>query len=169
LYSATKEAFENIAKFYTQTSNLVFTTIKLNDTFGPNDTRNKVFNLWNKTSQNSELLEMSAGEQIIDIAYIDDVISAYETMIDNFLQNDKSSYNNKVFVVSNNDKPTLKELSKIFEDATIRTLHINWGARDYRDREVMIPYRSGINVPNWKQKFTLKEAIERTIKDMNND
>ena len=33
LYASTKEAFENIAKFYTQTSNLIFTTIKLNDTY----------------------------------------------------------------------------------------------------------------------------------------
>ena len=33
LYAATKEAFLNIAKYYTQTSDLIFTTIKLNDTF----------------------------------------------------------------------------------------------------------------------------------------
>ena len=45
-----KEGFENIAKYYIETSNLIFTTIKLNDTFGANDTRNKVFNIWNKIS-----------------------------------------------------------------------------------------------------------------------
>ena len=54
LYAATKEAFENIAKFFTETSNLVFVTIKLNDTFGPNDTREKVFNLWTKMSQSGK-------------------------------------------------------------------------------------------------------------------
>ena len=51
LYASTKEAFKNIAKYYTETSNLIFTTIKLNDTFGANDTRNKVFNLWNKIAK----------------------------------------------------------------------------------------------------------------------
>ena len=30
LYAATKEAFQNIAKYYTETSSLIFTTIKLN-------------------------------------------------------------------------------------------------------------------------------------------
>jgi CDP-paratose synthetase len=54
LYAATKEAFESIAKFYTETSNLIFITLKLNDTFGPNDTRNKVFNLWNKIAKSGE-------------------------------------------------------------------------------------------------------------------
>ena len=68
LYAATKEAFENIAKYYIETSNLIFTTIKLNDTFGANDTRNKVFNIWNKIPKSGEILDMSAGEQIIDIS-----------------------------------------------------------------------------------------------------
>ena len=61
LYSATKEAFENIAKFYTQSSNLIFTTIKLNDTFGLNDTRDKIFNLWLKIARSGERLDMSVG------------------------------------------------------------------------------------------------------------
>ena len=169
LYSSTKEAFENIAKFYTETTNLIFITIKLNDTFGPNDTRNKIFNLWMSLLESDETLDMSDGEQIIDISYIDDIINAYETMIENFMQDDISKYNNKTFVISNQEKPTLKELSKIFENVTNSKLNINWGARHYRDREVMKPYFSGINVPNWQQKFTLKKAMKNTIKDMKND
>jgi nucleoside-diphosphate-sugar epimerase len=167
LYAATKEAFENIAKFYTQTSNLIFTTIKLNDTFGANDTRNKVFNLWYKIFKNDEVLGMSAGNQIIDISYIDDVTNAYSTMIDNLNKDDKSIYNHKTFVVTNNQKPTLKELSKIFEDVIDNKLKINWGDREYRHREVMQPFSQGITVPNWKQQYSLKDAITITLKDMN--
>lgn len=169
LYSATKKAFENIAKFYIETSNLVFTTIKLNDTFGPNDTRNKVFNLWNKIAKSGELLEMSAGEQIIDISYIDDVVNAYIVMISNLHQKDYSKYQNKIFVVSNSKKMTLKDLSKIFEKVTNKTLNIKWGGREYRDREVMMPYNRGQTIPNWKQKYKLEEAIKNTIKDMRDD
>jgi len=169
LYAATKEAFENIARFYTQTSNLIFITIKLNDTFGPNDTRNKVFNLWNKISKNGELLEMSKGEQIIDISYIDDVISAYSVMIDNLNKKDPNIYKNQTFIVSNNEKMTLQDLAKIFEKVTNTSLNIKWGARNYRDREVMRPYTLGKSVPNWEQKHTLKDAITITIKDMEND
>jgi nucleoside-diphosphate-sugar epimerase len=163
LYASTKEAFENIAKFYTQTSNLIFTTIKLNDTFGSHDTRDKIFNLWNKVLQSGEVLDMSAGEQIIDISYIEDVVNAYIIMIENFNQDNIIQYNNKTFVVSNNERPTLKELSKIFEDITNSKLNINWGSREYREREVMIPYTRGVSVPHWKQNFTLKEAIQNTL------
>lgn len=163
LYAATKEAFENIAKYYTETSNLIFTTIKLNDTFGANDTRNKVFNLWNKIVKSGETLEMSAGEQIIDISYIDDVVLAYEVLITHLSSDQKEDFKNKEFVVTNNEKMSLKELSKVFEEAINTRLNIEWGARPYREREVMHPYSNGTKVPNWNQKYTLKEAIKKTI------
>ena len=150
---------------YTETSNLIFTTIKLNDTFGPNDTRNKVFNIWNKIAKSGEILDMSAGAQIIDISYIEDVVNAYIVMIDNLNQQDSIKYKNKTYVVTNKERITLKKLSKIFEDSTQTTLNINWGGREYRNREVMIPFSLGESVPNWEQKFSLKDAITKTIQE----
>jgi len=169
LYAATKEAFEVISKFYTETTSIIFTTIKLNDTFGPNDTRNKVFNLWNKIAKTGETLGMSGGEQMVDISYIKDIVNAYLVMVDNLNAVDSKIYKNKTYLVSNNDKMTLKELSKVFEAVSDCTLNINWGERDYRDREVMLPYSKGENVPNWKQEYILKDAIKETIKDIQND
>lgn len=163
LYSATKEAFEDIAKFYTQSSNLIFTTIKLNDTFGLNDSRDKIFNLWLKISRSGESLDMSGGEQIIDISFIDDIVSAYASMVENFRKDHADQYNNQSFVVTNKERPTLRELSIIFEEVSGEKLFINWGARKYREREVMQPYSLGNSVPNWKQRFTLRDAIKKVI------
>ena len=163
LYAATKEAFQNISKFYTQTSNLIFTTIKLNDTFGPDDTRNKIFNLWHRIIKNNETLEMTAGEQIIDISYIEDVISAYKILIKDLNSNNKEFFNNKEFVITNNEKIKLKELSKLFEEATNSKLNIIWDKKPYKEREVMIPYNKGCTIPNWSQKYSLKEAIKKTL------
>lgn len=163
LYAATKKAFESIAKYYTQTSNLIFTTIKLNDTFGANDTRNKVFNLWNKIATSGEVLEMSAGEQIIDISYVEDVVSAYEVLIAHLTSHQKEEFKNKTFAVTSSERMSLKELSKVFEEATNKKLNIKWGAIPYREREVMIPYDKGQTVPNWNQKYTLKQAMQKTI------
>ena len=159
LYAATKQAFEAIAKLYTETSDIIFVTIKLNDTFGPNDTRSKIFNIWDKSSKNNETINMSPGDQIIDISYIEDVVSAYTVMIDNLDKEDAVSHKNKTYVVSNKDKMSLKELSKVFEKSTGRTLNINWGGRDYREREVMTPYDKGENVPGWKQMYDVETAI----------
>jgi len=163
LYAATKEAFQDIAKYYTQTTDLVFTTIKLNDTFGPNDMRPKIFNLWDRYSKSGEVLDMSKGEQIIDISYIEDVLETFQIMIENLQKDNKMIYNNSCYVVSSNQRMTLKNLAKLFEDVTKQKLNINWGARPYRDREVMVPYEKGIQVPDWKQKYSLEEAILKAI------
>lgn len=163
LYAATKESFQKIGKYYTEISDLIFTTVKLNDTFGPNDTRNKVFNLWAKIAKTTQILEMSAGEQIIDISYIEDVLSAYDILIKNLSSTNNLEFNNKEFVVTNKDKMSLKELSRVFEEATNTKLNIVWDSKPYRKREVMIPFDNGITVPNWVQKYTLKEAIIKTI------
>ena len=164
LYAATKEAFENIAKFFTETSNLVFVTIKLNDTFGPNDTREKVFNLWTKMSQSGKKLGMSAGEQIIDISYINDVVNAYIQLV-NLLEKNPLQHGGKTYVVSNEERLSLIDLAKTFEKATDTKLNIDWGAKEYREREVMHPYSLGKPVPGWKQQFPLEEAICKTVKN----
>jgi len=163
LYAATKEAFEKIAKYYTQTSDLIFVTIKLNDTFGPNDTRKKIFNFWNKIAKTGEVLEMSEGKQIIDISYIQDVIYAYELLIEYLNSNNRNDFQNKCYVVTSNERVTLRELASIFEKATNTKLNIKWGSREYREREVMLPYEGKESVPNWEQHYTLQEAIKKTV------
>jgi len=163
LYAATKEAFEIMAKYYTQTSDLIFTTIKLNDTFGPNDTRNKVFNLWSKIAKSGKVLEMSGGEQLIDISYIEDVVGAYMILIDHLNSNQKENFKNKTFAVSSKERMSLKDLAKVFEDATNTKLNIKWGAKDYREREVMFPWSKGEVVPTWVPKYSLKKAIQKTV------
>jgi len=163
LYAATKEAFQNIAKYYTETTNMVVTTIKLNDTFGPNDTRPKIFNLWNEYSKSGKTLEMSKGEQIIDISYIDDILNAFVIMIENLQKPNIEKYNNKSFVVSSNQRMTLKELSYLFIKVSKKQLNIDWGGKLYKKREVMVPYQNGKKIPNWKQKYSLEEAIINSL------
>jgi len=76
LYAATKQAFEDIAQYYRETSDLFFATIYLNDTYGPGDTRKKILNIWNSMTD-SDILDMSPGEQKINLLHIDDVVRTY--------------------------------------------------------------------------------------------
>jgi nucleoside-diphosphate-sugar epimerase len=163
LYAATKQAFEDIAKYYTETSDLIFTTLKLNDTFGPDDTRNKIFNLWHHLSQTDDSLEMSPGEQMIDICFIEDVIDAYEVLMEHIMHN-VQSVKNKTFLIHGQNTMSLRALSKIFEDSTGTTLNIHWGGKEYREREVMTPCKHIETLPGWKPRHTLQEAIKKTIR-----
>jgi len=163
LYAATKQAFEDIAKYYYETQKINFVTIKLNDTFGPNDTRSKIFNLWGRAVQNAENIGMSPGEQIIDISYIENIVDAYMQMLMQLQGDDKYKYVGEVFAVNSEERMSLKELAKVYEKVTQTTVDITWGGRPYRDREVMIPWTKGKTVPGWKQNISLRDAIETVM------
>ncbi len=163
LYAATKQAFMDIAKYYYETQKINFVTIKLNDTFGSHDTRSKIFNLWGRAVQNAENLGMSPGEQIIDISYIDNIVDAYIQMFTQLQVDDTYKYAGKVFAVNSEERMSLKELAKLYEEVTRTTVDITWGGRSYRDREVMIPWTKGKPVPGWKQKISLEDAISRVM------
>lgn len=169
LYSATKQAFEDIAYFYIENNMIYFVNLKLNDTYGPNDTRRKIINLWFDIAKNKETLNMSAGEQIIDIMYIDDVVSAFMKLAPIINDDKEYIYNNKSFVVTSPQRVTLKELSQIFESVTGKKLEINWGSMPYREKEVMIPWENSKTVPGWKASISLQEGIKRVSSFYFND
>jgi CDP-paratose synthetase len=162
LYAATKQAFETIAQYYRETSSLSFVTLKLSDTFGPHDTRSKVFNLWVKISATGETLGMSPGKQIMDISYIDNVIDGFIQLM-KLAEKDPKKVNGKSYALQSSERMTLQKLSKVFEEVTGKKLSIIWGEKEYRPREVMVPWRKGKKIPGWKQNVSLREGIKRTF------
>lgn len=163
LYAATKQAFEDLAQFYWQTNQINFITIKLSDTFGPGDTRQKLFNLWLNSAQNNEVLEMSPGEQLIDISYIDNVVDAYLQAIKLLSSSNSNEMKGKSYVVTSETRVQLKQLAIIFEKILGKKLQIRWGAKQYRLREVMVPWNKGEVVPGWKPRVSLEEGIRRFL------
>jgi nucleoside-diphosphate-sugar epimerase len=139
LYAATKQAFEDIAKFYAEASGLRFCTLKLCDTHGPDDTRKKIFNLFQSSASNGEILEMSAGEQLIDILHVDQVVFAFVKLINQLNCPTSINDNCESYCISSGRKITLKQLAAEYEEMNNVKLNIRWGARPYRSREVMQP------------------------------
>lgn len=160
LYAATKQAFESIAQYYIETNQIKFTTLRLCDTYGPNDTRPKIFNLWEKIAKSGETLDMSAGEQIIDISYIDDIIDAFILLANHLQTNHPSITKGAVYAVKAENRVTLRELALIFEQATGYKLNINWGKKPYRVREVLTPWENGNVVPGWAPKIKIEMGIK---------
>jgi len=161
LYAATKQAFESIAKYYMESSEIIFVTIKLNDTYGPEDTRPKIFNLWKKVSESGETLGMSPGEQFMDITFIDDVVDAYMRMIELLESDAARTLKGKSFAVSSGTPVKLKDLAEIFARVTNKKLNIIWGERPYREREVMRPWNKGRRIPGWEAKVSLEKGIAK--------
>ena len=163
LYSATKQAFEDVATYYREMFPINFVTLKLSDTFGPGDKRKKIFAIWLEHAKSKEPLEMSAGEQLIDISFIENVIDAYVALIDVAAKDSNRLLNGKSFAVKSAQRMSLKDLAELFQKVTGTKLNINWGAKPYRPREVMVPWENGETVPGWKPGISLEEGMRRTF------
>jgi CDP-paratose synthetase len=146
LYAATKQAFEDIGRYYANAHGLRFCNLKLCDTYGPNDTRNKLFNIWKKIAESGESIDMSPGDQLIDIVHVDQVVEAYIRIVKAMEHGLINHENCESYYVTSGRKITLRELALEYERQNKVTLNIHWGGRHYRQREVMIPACIGNNV-----------------------
>ena len=138
LYAATKQAFEDMLKFYVEASELKVITLKLFDTYGPDDPRPKLFTLLRRVAEEQTELAMSPGEQLIDLVYIDDVIEGYLLAARRLMDNSVSGMED--YAISSGKQISLKELVAIYGRTIGKQLPIKWGGRSYRTREVMVSW-----------------------------
>ena len=148
-----------MAKYYSDVFGIKFCTLKLCDTYGPNDTRKKIFKLFKDYSESGEVLKMSPGEQKIDLIYITDIIAGFTHLAELLASEGELA---DEYVLTSGEQIPLKKLAQRFCDVTGRTLNIEWGGRPYRDREVMVPWK-GTPVPGWKAQVPVEEGIRKFI------
>lgn len=160
-YAATKQAFEDIAAVYWRTGKLDFAVLSLCDTYGPRDTRSKIFNLWNRVSRSGETLKMSPGNQKMSILYIADVVDALRLLLERLRAGELPG--GSKFKVEPDICYTLRELAARFEAASGRKLGIEWGALPYREREIMDPVSPDPLLPGWRQQWPVESGLARWL------
>lgn len=161
LYAATKQAFEALLAYYVRAQGFKAITLKLFDTYGPGDTRPKLFSLLRKTARTGEVLRMSPGEQPLDLVYIDDVLDAYLLAMVRLPDVTKA----ECFAVSNAAPLSLRELVVIYGDVVGRPLNVEWGGLPYRPREVLELWTHHQLVPGWQPRVGLADGIVRMEKN----
>lgn len=158
LYAATKQAFEAVLRYYIATTPLAVVTLKLFDTYGPEDLRPKLFTLLRKAAGKMQPLAMSPGEQLIDLVYIDDVVHAFMLAAERLIAG--SAGRDEEYAVSSRSPVSLKQLVETYCRVTGRDIRVQWGGRPYRPREVMVPWNTGCTLPGWTPAISLEQGIK---------
>ena len=86
LYAATKQAFEDILEYYVQVKQLRVITLKLYETFGPDDDRPKLLPMLRQVAGQGTEVPLTAGEQHMHMVYIDDAVAAFAGAADRLLE-----------------------------------------------------------------------------------
>ena len=162
LYAATKQAFEDILAFYASSGQIRAITLKLFDTYGPGDNRPKLLPALRRAAQSGEVLRMSPGEQMLDLVYIDDVVDAYVCASNWLMENDIAQAGS--YAVSSGQSVPLRGLVELMQELTGGKPQVEWGARPYRVREVMQPWRGGNAVPGWTPNTGLRQGLEKILR-----
>jgi CDP-3, 6-dideoxy-D-glycero-L-glycero-4-hexulose-4-reductase len=165
LYAATKEAFEKIIKFYVESYQFRTINLRLFDVYGEDDNRPKLLNLLVNSIQDSKVLDLSPGEQMLDIVHISDVCNAYLNSYELLLN--KPEIKNEVFNVSTGKLISVKDLVELIQQRFNIRLNVNFGGRAYRDREIMIPNRLFPMLPNWSPLINIQDGIDLLYRKFN--
>jgi nucleoside-diphosphate-sugar epimerase len=162
LYAATKQAFDDILRYYRERFGLRVVTLELSDTYGPGDPRKKLVPLLVERIKDNRPLQMSAGEQRISLVFISDVVDAFVRALE--IVAGLAPGAEARFGVGAADQPRLRDLVALVEREAGVTLDVRWGERPYRQREVMAPWR-GPALPGWRPKIGLSAGIKLVLKD----
>lgn len=163
LYAATKEAFDAIIKYYTECEELSCITLKLFDSYSENDNRPKLINVLNKFAAEGKVLDMSEGEQQINLLHVNDICRGYVNAYELLLKNENNSLNEK-YTLAAKEIVTLKKLIAFFNRISPKKITINWGLKPYRKREVMTLWSDFEILPNWEQKISLENGLNKLFK-----
>lgn len=160
-YALSKRHFQEW--LYLRRKEIKIANMRLEHLYGPGapDT-NFITAMVKRLKQNDPVIDLTEGEQERDFVFIDDVLSAYKTILDHYEQL-PDSYNE--YRVSSGEQISIKRLMIMLKEMTRSDSRLNFGAIPYRENELMRSEtrRSGLTDLGWKPGTSIREGLLKTI------
>ena len=159
LYSATKTAFKEILKYYSDKSRYRYINIIPYTIYGGNDGSKKAIDYLKDSMGSPEPVSMTNGEQVLDFIHLADVISFLDYMlvhIDTVLAKPYTDY-----FLGTGQGHSLRDVALMLEHKYGRKCNVDWGAKEYRPRDIMhavAPVGRLIDI-GWKAERSLEDNI----------
>ncbi len=156
VYAATKQAFQDILFFFERKRFVSATTLLLYDTFGPGDTRSK---LWAHLLRQppATVIALSDGNQLVELVGIDDVVRAFlraATLLEQGVQLEP------VYSIRSASQRTLREMVEELNSRAALGLDLRWGAKPYWEGQVVLPWQGPL-LPGWLPSEPAIDALIR--------
>lgn len=156
LYAASKQAFEDLLTYFALRCGMACRTALLFDTYGPQDTRGKLLMQLITCARTGVKLELSPGEQELDLLHIEDAV-------DGLLAAAAAQDQMARYALSSGSPLSLRQLAAMIERIAGRPLNVAWGARPYRDGEIMQTWKGGTPPPGWRPQRRLEDFLRAEL------
>lgn len=158
LYAACKKAFQDLIVYYSHVRGIKSTTLLLTDTYGEEDTRKKILTLLIEASYSRNMLDLTPGEQCIDLMHVSDVVNAF--LYADMLLRSASQYED-AYSVSSGRLVSIRQLAGLIEEYTGKSINAKWGMRSYPPRQIMKVDMMEPSLPGWVASVPLEKGIAR--------
>ena len=151
-----------ILNFFSKEFGLPIVSLKLSDTFGVNDKRNKVLNYIKKKYVKNQLINLTPGNQYLDLVNINDVCNLIFIVSNEIFTKKIKGF--KIFTATSKKPIKLKNLIKKLNKILDTKLKVKIGKRGYRKNEQFFNIKKNRNHPKWK----IRNKIEKDLKQFFN-
>ena len=163
-YALSKHQFAQWGRFVTEKSSgkLRFINVLLQHMYGPGDDKSKfTTHVLHACKSNQPKLELTTGEQKRDFIYIEDVVNAYSTLLDQSARLEAALD----IEVGSGVAPTIREFVEVVHRLTASCTKLQFGALPYRNNEAMHCQAdlTKMNELGWQPKFDLESGLKKTI------
>lgn len=159
LYAATKKAFDSILAYYRDAHDLSTITLKPFNVYGSGERGGRLVKLLVDAANQGKPVDLTPGDQTLDLVHVDDVICAYAMSADLLLASPERL--EQTYFVSG-ERHSLKQVVAKVEKATGKKV-ANLGRRPYRDREIMMPVNPAPLLPGWRPKKSLDVELGKML------
>jgi nucleoside-diphosphate-sugar epimerase len=163
LYSATKSAFIEIAKFYIANHKIKFVNLKLEHMYGEKDEYSKFIPFVIKNILEGKEIRATKGEQKRDFIYVHDVVDAYLKVLDNLGNLDDNFIE---FEIGTGNSISLRDLLIKIEEVINKKANIKWGVIPYKKKEIFdskANIEKAKNILGWYPNYDISNGLKRTI------
>lgn len=163
LYAAMKQAAEDVLRYYSECAGLPVTTLTLFNTYGPGEPASRITSLLVRSALEQQVIEMSPGEQLIDLLHVDDVADALSVVADLPRSGDTLW---EGFTAASREPITLRHLADAVATAAGCPPPVEFGGRSYRPREMFSPWPTAPDLPGWAPRTPLALGLITLVDDL---
>ena len=163
LYSATKSAFMEIARFFIANYQVKFINMRLEYMYGERDDDTKFIPFVIKSILGDKEIRATKGEQKRDFIHVQDVVDAYLKVLDN-LENFNEDF--MEFEIGTGKSISLKDFVSKIEEEIGKRANIKWGAVPYRKNEIFdskARIEKAEKYLRWDPKCDIYSGLKKTI------
>ena len=155
LYSAYKNAFSKILKFYMKINpHIKHYDLMISDTFGQNDNRLKIVNTLRKNYKKNLETKIISKNLILNLLNVEDIVRAVSTILDQNIKPGK-------YLLKNNKNLNIFKLIEIFNKTYLKKIKVFWKSKKRINQKIY----SYNKLSGWKP---VKSNISDIIKIIKN-